>query len=734
TSPWPALDAVAGTLEFDRAALRIRDARAVLGGVALSSVSGGIEDLVHTRLLRLDGQARGALQDMLRFVASTPVGTWTGGALAQAQGSGAAELALGLAIPLPDPGAATVRGSLQLPGNDLRLLPDAPLLGQARGRVDFTEHGFTVQPSRAQALGGELAFEGGTQADGSLRFKGQGQATAEALLKPGALAPLASLLPWVQAGSDGRAGRPRLRGQAAYTAQLDLRQGRPEWLVTSPLTGLSLDLPAPLNKPGNATWPLRVQTRQQAAAGRTTAELLAVDLDGRAQVRLELDPTSGRLLRGSVGMGTASAPGMPAAGIDARVVLPRVDVDAWLAVVPAGSAGAGGPIGSLPVQVALETPLLQWDGRRLQQVALTVQQRSVTSRVGVWRAEGRAEQGEGWVEWEPGAGTSAPGRLRARLARLTVPERDPVTAAADTARSDGGPGAAVTTVPSLSLVVDALQWRGKALGRLEVEAENRRGDSGATEWQLDRLRLATPEATLLGRGYWRAGQRSSLAFDIALTDGGAFFERLGAGKAMQGAAGRLEGELSWPGSPLAPALDRMRGELKVALKEGRFLDAEPGVARLFGVLSLQALPRRLLLDFRDVFQQGFAFDRIDGEITLADGLARTGNLRVLGLQAAVLVEGQADIVRETQDLRIAAVPELNTTGASLAWAAINPAVGIGAFVAQWLLNKPVTAAATRVFHVTGPWGEPQVERVENLAPGAAAAASAPANAATPSSP
>jgi uncharacterized protein YhdP len=144
------------------------------------------------------------------------------------------------------------------------------------------------------------------------------------------------------------------------------------------------------------------------------------------------------------------------------------------------------------------------------------------------------------------------------------------------------------------------------------------------------------------------------------------------------------------------------------------------------VLSLQALPRRLLLDFRDVFQQGMAFDRIEGDIALAGGVARTRNLRVLGVQAAVLVDGSADLRQETQDLRIVAVPEINTAGASLAWAALNPALGVGAFIAQLLLNKPMTAAATREFHVTGPWGDPKVERVEHVR-AIASAASGPAS-------
>jgi uncharacterized protein YhdP len=89
---------------------------------------------------------------------------------------------------------------------------------------------------------------------------------------------------------------------------------------------------------------------------------------------------------------------------------------------------------------------------------------------------------------------------------------------------------------------------------------------------------------------------------------------------------------------------------------------------------------------------------------------------VLGVQASVLIEGRADLRQETQDLRIVAVPELNTGTASLAWAALaNPAVGLGAFVAQLLLAEPMKAAATREFHVTGSWADPKVERVERVA-------------------
>ena len=77
---------------------------------------------------------------------------------------------------------------------------------------------------------------------------------------------------------------------------------------------------------------------------------------------------------------------------------------------------------------------------------------------------------------------------------------------------------------------------------------------------------------------------------------------------------------------------------------------------------------------------------------------------------------------ETQKLRVVVVPEVSAGGASLAYAAINPAIALGAFLAQLILSRPVAAANTREFHITGTWDDPKVEKVE--AP-AAKAASAP---------
>ena len=106
------------------------------------------------------------------------------------------------------------------------------------------------------------------------------------------------------------------------------------------------------------------------------------------------------------------------------------------------------------------------------------------------------------------------------------------------------------------------------------------------------------------------------------------------------------------------------------------------------MLSLQSPPRRLSLDFRDVFSEGFAFDFVRGDMLIDQGVASTNNLQMKGVNAAVLMEGKADIEKETQDLRVVVVPEINAMTASLVATAINPVVGLGSFLAQVFLRGP----------------------------------------------
>jgi uncharacterized protein YhdP len=182
---------------------------------------------------------------------------------------------------------------------------------------------------------------------------------------------------------------------------------------------------------------------------------------------------------------------------------------------------------------------------------------------------------------------------------------------------------------------------------------------------------------------------------------------------LRDGTGQLEGMISWQGSPLSLHYPSLNGHLNVRMGRGQFLKADPGVAKLLGVLSLQALPRRLLLDFRDVFAQGFAFDSVQGDVTIVHGMANTRNLQIKGVNALVQLDGSADLARETQKLRVHILPNLDAGTASLvAGLAVNPAVGLTAFIAQWLLQNPLSRASAQEFLVDGSWTNPHVTRVD----------------------
>ncbi|MEW6100434.1 MAG: YhdP family protein [Pseudomonadota bacterium] len=712
-APWPAFTQVRGHLVFDRTSMRIEDARARLFGFELGGIRGGIADLMNDSVLVLEGHGKGPLADVLRFVKETPVDEWTHHALSKARGTGDAQLRLHVQIPLARMDEARVQGLVTLLGNEVQIVPDTPVMTQARGQVQFSDQGFAVRGASARVLGGEASFEGGTQKDGSMRFSGQGTASAEGMR-------LAREIAWLPYLAE------HLRGQATYRATLDVTQeGVPQLQITSSLQGLAIQLPEPLAKSADASWPLRVQTQQTQppAEGRPARDRLVVELAQRlhAQYERELAPEGARVLAGAIGLPHPVEP--PARGVLAVIQPSRLDVDAWRAVaasfeglaegsVAATPSGAGGPIGQedrfgfLPDRISLRADELTVDQRRLTRVVA-----GLTRDEDVWRANLVAEQLSGYVEYRPpqGRGSRAGGQVYARLSRLALP-------ASAAEEVDSLLDQAPAQVPSLDIVVDDFQLHDLRLGRVEVEATNRRAGE-IREWRLERLVVATPDARLSATGTWRGAQgtgarrRTDLDFELDIADAGALLDRFGLKQVVRRGKGKLEGRIGWLGSPLALDYSTLDGEFHIDVARGQFLKADPGIAKLAGILSLQSLPRRLTLDFRDVFQEGFAFDAFTGDVRIESGVARTNNLRLRGVTAAVLMEGQTDIDRETQDLRVVVVPEINAGTASLAYAVINPAIGLGTFLAQWFLRKPLAEASTREFHVTGTWTDPKVDAV-----------------------
>ena len=754
---WPALNNLDGELVFDRASLQVNGASggvAGLPGLQVVRADARIPDLMHSATVQVTAELKGPLSDALGFVNTSPLGEITGQALARTVASGSADYKFQLTLPLADMDKTKVQGTVNVAGNDVQFTPDTPQLGRLKGLVSFSESGFAISGGQARMLGGEVRLEGGTRAastagarpaaaaqdfpDAAVVIRAQGSISAEGLRQAKEL------------GMAARLGA-HASGSTAYTASLGFRKGMTEISVASNLQGMALSLPAPLTKSAESSLPLRLDNtalRVAPGAGPPTQDQLSLSVGRLASVLYVRDISGAepRVLRGAMAIGLEageSAP-LPDSGVAANINLARVDIDAWEKVLEASSdpapAAAAAPtrltpasavLGYLPTTMAIRARELLLDGRTLHNVVLGGSRDGLT-----WRANIDATELNGYVEFRQPGGAGS-GRLYGRLSRLSLGQG---TAREVEAILDEQPAG----IPALDIVVEDLELRGKKLGRVEVEAINRGAgtvarEGGVREWRLNKLNIIMPEATLTASGNWvavNAQQAAGLAsggrapaerrrtvmnFRLDIDDSGELLKRFGMADVIRRGKGRLEGQIAWIGSPLSLDYPSLNGQFNVNVASGQFLKADPGIAKLLGVLSLQALPRRLTLDFRDVFSEGFSFDFVRGDVSITQGLAFTNNLQMKGVNAAVLMEGSADIAKETQNLTVVVVPEINAGTASLIATVINPAIGIGTFLAQYFLRRPLTQAATQEFHIDGTWTNPKITKLERKLPAAARA-------------
>jgi uncharacterized protein YhdP len=145
-------------------------------------------------------------------------------------------------------------------------------------------------------------------------------------------------------------------------------------------------------------------------------------------------------------------------------------------------------------------------------------------------------------------------------------------------------------------------------------------------------------------------------------------------------------------------------------ENGQFLEIEPGLGKLIGLMSLQALPKRITLDFRDVFSKGFQFDRIASNAQIESGVLKLREFRMRGSAADVEMTGEVDLAHETQDLRVRVFPSLGDS-AALGLTLVNPVAGVAAAIAQRILKNPLGQIFAFDYTVSGSWSDPKVVKI-----------------------
>ena len=714
---WPSLQQATGELQINQNRLQVKSGNARLGAQAQIQVSRldlVINDL-NDIVVDVNTQFKGNLSDAMQVLLSTPLNdklaTWMSPGLV----NGMAEHQLHLNLPLANVSALKVQGSVNLPGNDIQLQANLPKTTKVRGSINYTQSGLSTNNLRLRVFGGDARLDGGlrfndTATEGPSRLNLQGSISAEALRQSTELPGLPLLA-------------TKMEGSTSYSATLGLRQGQPEINVTSNLQGMALDFPAPLKKPAEASWPMRFDSIPLPAANGKTAvfEQSQLKLAQVLSVNFVRDVSTAipTVVRGQIQLGQSAAwKEVTDNSVVLQVKQASLNADEWKAFLSTwmdedssakspSSAGRQNWSAYLPSKIDINSQELLWSGRSYNLFQVNADKQGKQ-----WRIQARANEFQGTADYRPAAdGASA--RIAARLNYLSIPPAllDDVESAMSDSPKD---------MPALEIVIDNLELRGIGVGKAEIEGFSRTSANGSREWVLNKLNLTMPEASLQSKGQWggpgkAATKRSQLEFVLQIQDSGELLNRLGYKGAIRNGKGRMSGQIGWQGAPFSPDYKTMSGQFNVNMERGQFLKTDPGVARLLGVLSLQSLPRRLMLDFSDLFSEGFMFDFVRGDVQIQQGIASTNNLQMKGVSAAVLMEGKADIKNETQDIKVVIIPEINAGTASLVYSAINPLVGLSTFLAQFVLRKPLMKSNTQELHVQGTWKDPKVSKVDSTA-------------------
>lgn len=679
---WPNIDRIDGELALRGSRMDIDARQGYIDGVRLSGVKAEIADMASTRLLVVTGDAEGTTPDFFKFIAASPVTGYINRFTEGMQADGPGRLRLRLDLPLLNLAQTKAAGTYSVTNNRLVLDAGVPPFEQVTGRLEFNETGFNVPQATANFFGGPMTVNGAMQRDGSIRMNLSGRLNPEVTRKAG-----------------GPQWLSYVRGASDWRGVVTVRNKTMDLTVESALQGIAIDLPAPLGKTAEIALPMKLERRFLTS----DRDQFAVSMGDLLSAKLHRHSEGKRTFidRGVVRVGGGEATEPTRAGVLVSGQLKILDADAWLQFL--GDANNKGGSGSADdVQwtlTGLDIKLgeLEFYDRYFND--LTIKHNGVQSGNAHYAINGR--EIDGTINWN-----SQYRRLVANLKTLTIPAPRPGTQ--NTPR-EKPPEMDSAQFPSLDITAENFTLLGKPLGKLELQAAPQDRD-----WRIKKLWLThANESYLRVDGVWQSwlsSPRTQLNIDWKIQDIGKTLTKFGYMDGVRRGSAEIGGMLTWGGGPQNIDYATLAGHLTLRAINGQFSRMDPGIGKLLGILSLQSLPRRLSLDFRDIFSDGLAFDEILSEVKIEHGIAMSDRFSIFSPSARIVMNGSVDLSRETQNLQVRVSPRISES-AAIVTAIFLPLPALIAYVASKIGKDPLDGLFAFRYTIIGTWADPVVTSV-----------------------
>lgn len=699
---WPKLFAEDAYIDFHNDIIQVTAEQAQLDGVdglELKAVKAHIANIEQGTLASVDANLAATGEVFKNFYTISPLQRILKGALDQSLITGQLHGDLGLFIPIADVDATTLNGTIQLNQASFQLEPIYPIVTQAQGTLTVSEKNLKVEKLQGQLLGGPVTLQGiiGGAGD-SLQFSGQVNAQG-----------LREFLPLK--------GLQRVQGTTAYTARLDfLGQERLNFSLSSGLSGLALNFPGALKKAPEQAQALEVRWLDKRPQGKRELQINY----GKDRVRAHferIDNTQRFFHRGVVAVNRE--PILPNKHLAVLIKGGQWDLVQWEDLVEEFEQTlntqqararntpnrSGGTFPEL-YQLDLDMDLMDYHILRVDNLHLLGNR--IDNRN--WSLQLRSKAIQGQLDIRMSENLAELEHLRGTYDHVHWQDHTDSASTEEQATATGSKSGRLK-LPTIDIKVKQFSFYGQALGALTVKGINK----GKDIWQLDEFSLHNEVGSLFAAGTLQSSKQTTAAnigLNLNALNMGKFLNYFGLSDFMLGGNGFVNGRIQVP-DVRNISMQSLQAQWEAQISQGSLLSVKSKAVKALEFISLQSLSRLSQVgEGHHLFGEGLQFDYARGQFALEQQGISVADFRLDGPLVAVVAMGNTHLLSKNVDFQAVAVPKIEMSGAAiLSGIIVNPIVGVGAFLTQWLLQEPLSRVLTQYFHVTGTWDQIRLDDV-----------------------
>ena len=687
---WPATEQSDMEVILDNARLYTTQNRSVSAGIPVVDADIDIPDL-RDPVLSIESFSASSLEAIREFSIQSPIANVFGGQLDRVAVSGDASFTLSLIVPLKRERVREFEFVARVRSNNGTLAVDGfnPPITDLIGEVTIERERIDSEGLGARFLGEEVSISLARSDDPQIEVIASvlGTVTAEGIVNDLG-APLEGLV----------------SGATPYQARILFPSGKLE--TKSPLTieidsdlhGLGFDLPEPVGKPADAT--LQISGDIRFMPGGEVIESAGFAENRVAwQLAFNRPEESWDFDRGVVALGGETMEPADTRGLHIRGAADVVRLQDWLSLSRSGEKKIG--VAERIRSIDLVVDDLYLIGQHLKGHHVRVDRSALDWLV---QLDGEDVVGSVFVPYDFGGD------------RAMVLEMDRLRLPGDESDTESETELDPRKLPSIQVTAAEFAFGDRYLGAVEAIIEK-------TGNGLEAVKITSKDETfeIAGTGRWLAddedplGSHTSITATLTSNNVEQTMARLNYQPGIVGQDMSMLFDLDWSGSPRAEFFDVLDGEVQVRLGEGQLREVDPGAGRVFGLMSIVELPRRLSLDFRDVFNKGFGFNKIAASFRIDDGKTYTCDLSLEGPAADIGIVGEADLASRTYDQTAIVSVNVGNTLPIVGAVVAGPQVAAVLLIFSQIFKKPLQEVGQVYYAINGSWDDPSIESTNSAA-------------------